>query len=393
MPNTHDRPISGRLEFVQNSPPTRGRVDLSLSNTIRGYPLPSQINCARVNNMVVSRKIALSVLVGVLVAGCSSNPLESTFNAAPATIPAATAAPSPPETTVPAGRILPFEGTPESVLFDQATSSLAILRHGPDPQSASTVTVIAPSGAQHTVVLPGPAPTLSGNSKGIAYLPTQGGYFTVDLSASKAAEVSIPNQADTMFTAIGVRADGRLVLGTADGAVYTLTADGAVGKKTDRIFSRVDALSTVGNDAVVLDRGQTLVTALDSDGTPQQALRAGEGATSMTADQQGRILITDTRGGQLLVFGVDPLIERQAYPVSSSPFGLAGSSTLAWVSQTAANAVVGYDLSTGIPVEKVRYPTVQQPNSLAFDDKSGTLYVVSGSGAGVQVIPHAAGGK
>jgi hypothetical protein len=53
--------------------------------------------------------------------------------------------------------------------------------------------------------------------------------------------------------------------------------------------------------------------------------------------------------------------------------------------------VIGYDLSTGIPVDKVRYPTVQQPNLLAFDQASGTLYVVSGSGAGVQVIEHAAG--
>ena len=61
------------------------------------------------------------------------------------------------------------------------------------------------------------------------------------------------------------------------------------------------------------------------------------------------------------------------------------------MSQTAANTVIGYDLSTGIPVEKVRYRTVQQPNSLAYDDKTGTLYVVSGSGAGVQVIRDAAG--
>ena len=72
---------------------------------------------------------------------------------------------------------------------------------------------------------------------------------------------------------------------------------------------------------------------------------------------------------------------------------MAGSPRLVWVSQTAANAVVGYDLATGIPVEKVRYPTVQQPDTLAVDDDSGTLYVVSGSGAGVQVIRNAAGAR
>lgn len=52
--------------------------------------------------------------------------------------------------------------------------------------------------------------------------------------------------------------------------------------------------------------------------------------------------------------------------------------------------MIGYDLSTGIPVEKVRHRTVQQPNLLAYDDVSGTLYVVSGTGAGVQVISGAA---
>jgi hypothetical protein len=100
--------------------------------------------------------------------------------------------------------------------------------------------------------------------------------------------------------------------------------------------------------------------------------------------------VADTRGEALLVFGTNPLMLRQQYPVKGAPYGLAGSSTLAWVSETATNTVVGYDLSTGIPVEKVRHRTVQQPNTLTFDDETGTLFVVSGSGAGVQVIPKAA---
>jgi DNA-binding beta-propeller fold protein YncE len=204
--------------------------------------------------------------------------------------------------------------------------------------------------------------------------------------------VSIPGETGTDFTAVARRGDGRLVLGSADGTAYTLDADGTVSNKA-KIFSRVDAIATVNNHAVVLDRGQTLVTALDNNGNPVQSLRAGEGATNLVADPLGRVLVTDTRGGQLLVFSVDPLIERQAYPVPSSPYGLAGSAKLAWVSQTATNAVVGYDLTTGIPVEKVRYPTVQQPNSLTLDEATGTLYVLSGAGAGVQAIPNAAGAR
>ena len=109
----------------------------------------------------------------------------------------------------------------------------------------------------------------------------------------------------------------------------------------------------------------------------------------MAADAAGRVLVADTRGNELLVYGVNPLILRQRYPVAGAPYGLTGSARLAWVSETATNTVVGYDLATGIPVEKVRYSTVRQPNSLAFDDESNTLFVVSGSGAGVQVIKEA----
>jgi DNA-binding beta-propeller fold protein YncE len=190
------------------------------------------------------------------------------------------------------------------------------------------------------------------------------------------------------------------VFGSADGAVYTLAAQtsgsgGSGGTATvesrNKIFARVDSLVTQGNTTVVLDRGQTSVTTIGADGRPELALRAGQGATTLAADPLGRVLVADTRGGELLVYGVDPLILRQAYPVRQSPYGLAGSRALAWVSQTTSNMVIGYDLSTGIPVERVRYPTVQQPNSLAFDEASDTLYVVSGSGAGVQIIERAAG--
>jgi DNA-binding beta-propeller fold protein YncE len=225
------------------------------------------------------------------------------------------------------------------------------------------------------------------------YASTRGGYFRIDLRTGTAGRVDVEGQSGTDFTAIARRADGKLVLGSADGAVYTLSSDSTVGASL-KIFARVDALVTQGNTAIVLDRGQTSVTTVSESGDDaDHALRAGEGATTMAADSAGRVLVADTRGDGLLVFGTNPLILRQRYPVHDAPYGLAGSSKLAWVSQTAINSVVGYDLASGIPVERVRYRTVQQPNTLAFDDASGTLYVVSGSGAGVQVIPNAAGIK
>ncbi|ETW22941.1 hypothetical protein MGAST_16960 [Mycobacterium gastri 'Wayne'] len=330
-----------------------------------------------------------------LVTACSSNPLQT----APPTIPPAQPAVSPPVSKAPAGVIRPLSGHPQAALYDNGTRRLAVLTPGAVPSAPSSITVFDDAQTPPRVItLPGPATAMTCDDHGTAYLATRGGYFVVDLSDGHVAQVGVADAAGTEFTAIARRADGKLVLGSADGAVYVLdseTAGTARVANRIKIFARVDSLVTQGNTAVVLDRGQTSVTTIGADGRAQQALRAGEGATTLAADPLGRVLVADTRGGQLLVYGCcserTPLILRQAYPVPQAPYGLAGSRELAWVSQTASNVVIGYDLSTGIPVEKVRYPTVQQPNSLAFDDVSGTLYVVSGSGAGVQVIEHAAG--
>ncbi|MCV7381123.1 hypothetical protein H7K38_21065 [Mycobacterium alsense] len=326
-------------------------------------------------------------------AGCSSNPLD----AAPPTIDPAGPAASPPVSRVPAGTVRPADARATAAIFDGTTHQLAVLappESPADPAAPATLTEFGdPHAAPRAVRLPGPATALTGDGRGSAFLSTRGGYFSVDLSTGHVARVSVTGAERSDFTAIARRADGRLVLGSADGAVYTLAApapDGTVASRS-KIFARVDALAAQGNTTAVLDRGQTSVTTIDADGRVRQSLRAGQGATTLTADPLGRVLVADTRGGQLLVYGVDPLILRQAYPVRQAPYGLAGSHGLAWVSQTASNTVIGYDLSTGIPVERARYPTVQQPNSLAFDEASGTLYVVSGSGAGVQVIEHAAG--
>ncbi len=327
------------------------------------------------------------IILACAVASCTSNPADTP----PPTIAPAQAAVSPPAVKPPAGVVRPMAARAQAAAFDAATSSLIVF--GADKAGHGLVTVMPAKGLGREVPLPAAATAMTGDGNGHVYLSTRGGYFTVDIAQGRANRVPVDGQGDTDFTAIAHRADGRLVLGSADGAVYTLSSDTAVGAQL-KIFARVDALVTQGNTAVVLDRGQTSVTTVDESGTKaQQALRAGEGATTMAADPAGRVLVADTRGGGLLVYTADPLMLRQRYPVHDAPYGLAGSSRLAWVSQTATNTVVGYDLATGIPVEKVRYPTVQQPDSMAFDEASGTLYVVSGTGAGVQVITNAGGGR
>ncbi len=332
-------------------------------------------------------RISAWIFAAVAVLGLSGCSSES-VDAPPPTIVPAQAAVSPPAAGTPAGVVRPLPGDAQEAVFDATTGALAVL--GPGPGGQSVITAVQGADAR-PVPRPAPATALVGDGAGLVFASTRGGYLRVDLVTAEATMVAVEGQEQTEFTAIARRADGRLVLGSADGAVFTLSSDTAVGSRL-KIFARVDDIVTQGNTAVVLDRSQSSVTAISEDGDKaEQALRAGEGATTMAADPAGRVLVADTRGGALLVYGIEPLILRQRYPVPEAPYGLSGSPTLAWVSQTAANAVIGYDLATGIPVEKVRYRTVQQPNSLVYDETSGTLYVVSGSGAGVQVIADAAG--
>ncbi len=340
-----------------------------------------------------SAGVRVGLLMPVLVlAACSSN----LVTAPPPTIPAAQPAVSPPAAQQPAGTVRPLHGQPSATFFDATTAQLVVLSPGGDLATPAIVTTLPPvPAAPRVFALPGPAAALTGDGRGTAYLSARGGYFVVDLTSGRTTKIDIDDAAGVDFTAIARRADGTMVLGSADGAVFTLASEPteeAKAKTTARadIFARVDAIVALGNTAVVLDRGQTSVTTVGKDGDPQYALRAGEGATTLATDPRGLALVADTRGDQLLVYGVDPLMLRQAYPVRGAPYGLAGSAELVWVTQTATNTVIGYDLATGIPVEKVRYPTVRQPNALAFDDTSGTLYVVSGDGGGVQVIEHAA---
>ena len=337
------------------------------------------------NRMTVRSLTAGLLVVTLLAAGCSKSPISTT----PKTIEPASAALSPPAETPPAGEVLPLGGNPQAAVIDAASGALVVFTPRSPNNDEANLTVFGRSEKPRNVRLGGPATAVAADGRGAAYAATRGGYFTVDLAAGTATRTTVEGEQNTDFTAIARRSDGRLVLGSSDGKALTLNGATVTGRA--EAFAHVDALVAQGDTAVVLDRAQTSVTELTPDGAPALALRAGLGATTIAADPMGRVLVADTRGGQLLVFGVDPLIERQAYPVGGSPYGITGSKTLVWVSLTASNTVVGYDLATGIPVEKVRYPTVQQPNALAFDDTTGTLYVVSASGAGVQVIRNAGG--
>jgi hypothetical protein len=276
------------------------------------------------------------------------------------------------------------------VVIDPRTGTVAVALTDPPRLHLSPLNARAAAHQRpvRQVPLPGPAADL--------VLAVDGGALLVPVTAP-ATLVSVPldggapSRTDLDGTPRGVVAvGGRIVVALGDRLVV-LDGDGA--QRTVPGFAEavrlVPAGIPAGSRVAVLDRARTAVSLVDpAAGQAGPALRAGNGAVNVVADRFGRVLVTDLRDGELLVFAGDPLLLRQRFPLPGAPYGLAydGRRDLAWVTLTARNEVVGLQMRGGEPVVVHRFPTVRQPDSVAVDPASGQVVVVSASGAGLQVI-------
>ncbi|MET9211288.1 MULTISPECIES: hypothetical protein [unclassified Nocardia] len=319
-----------------------------------------------------------SALVGaaalVLLTGCAG---EDGAPDVPTREPA-TAAVSPATATTPAGRVVPAAAT-KALLAERETGRLAAL-----DTAGTTLSLIDPAApaTARTVALPAAGAALAQGKPGEVLVAAQGRVLRVEVAAGTVTEVPV----DGDLHSVQMRTDGNLVVGTAGGKIVELRPDGSVARTVTGLVS-ADAIALTGENITVLDRKQTAVVSVRDDALGLM-LRAGDGAANAIADPEGRIIVTDTAGGELLVYSAGPLVLRQRFPVASSPYALAYDprSSTVWVTCTQSNEVVGYDLSTGIGVEVGRFPTLRQPDAVTVDPRTGDLFVASAAGDGLQRI-------
>ncbi|MFX0577068.1 YncE family protein [Nocardia nepalensis] len=322
-----------------------------------------------------------SVAALVLIAGCSTESDSDKLQ----TRPAATAAVAPTQTAPPTGDVLRLANPIGGLLAETGTGALVALDTGRD--AGATLFVIDPATLARdvrTLMLPARGVGLAQGKPGELLIPADHRIMRVDIASGVVTEVSV----DGDVRSVRYRDDGTLFVGTADGKVREFAPDGKVTETISGLAS-ADALALTGDHVSVLDRRQTSLTQLDlGKDRLGLALRAGEGATNLITDPFGRITVTDTAGNELLVYTAGPLVLRQRFPVGSSPYALAYDqrSDTVWVTCTQSNEVAGFDLSTGIPKEVGRYPTVRQPNSVTIDERTGDLFVGSATGDGLQRI-------
>ncbi|MGH3826408.1 MAG: YncE family protein [Pseudonocardiaceae bacterium] len=334
-----------------------------------------------------------TLLVAGLLAGCAAG----VSNTVPAAAPAVAPLGGPP----PAGTVVPLGAPATAVVVDSRTGTVAVALTDPPRLVLRTLDGPAPpqavppqDGPPREVPLPGPAADLVLAAPGgplLVPVATPGCLIRVPLQGGA------PSRTDLTGSARGAVTVGRA--GTAGGVTVVALGDRLVvltgSSKPVSIPGFSDATRLVpagapgGGKIWVLDRGRSAVSVVDvSSGVISPALRAGNGAANAVADRFARMLVTDTRDGELLAFAGDPPVLRQRFPLPGAPWALAydGRRDLAWVTLTARDEVVGLDVAAGEPVIVHRFRTVHEPNSVAVDPVSGRVLVASASGAGLQVI-------
>lgn len=323
-----------------------------------------------------TRSALAAVAAVTLLAGCSS---QDDVSHKPTREPATPAA-APAVAATPAGEVSP--STPISALLVEPATGVLVVATD-DGKSLRLIDRGATPAAERTVTLPAAAAALAPGKPGEILIPVPQRVLRLDVASGTLTEIPVDGDA----RAVAKRPDGGLVVGLAEGRVLILAADGSLTQTVKGLVS-VDAVVAAGEEIIALDPHQTLVTELDlGDNRPGLTLRTGDGATNMIGDHFGRVLVTDTAGNELLVYTADPLVLHQRFPVGSSPYALAYDqrSETVWVTLTSTNEVVGYDLSTGIPEEVGRFPTVRQPNTVTIDNR-GDMFVGSATGDGLQRI-------
>lgn len=321
---------------------------------------------------------SLAAVIGV-TAGCSSDDDSSSLN----TREPETAAVSPQTTTPPAGTVADerYGGAVAvtALAYDSASGHLATL-----VDAGSELLLTPTSGEARRVELAEPGTSVQDGVDGEVLVTTAAGITIVDAATGDTRDLAVDGGA----ASVRPYRDG-LAVGTPTGFVRIFDADGT---ETQTIggFAAVDGLSVTGDELVALDTAQTSVTSISVDSERLgPALRAGDGATNITDCANGAIVVADTTDNEVLILATDDLLLRQRFPVEGSPFAVACDDTdgTVWVTTTATNEVVGFDIASGIPVETERFATVRQPDTLAVDSQSGTLFVGSTVGEGVQVLP------
>jgi DNA-binding beta-propeller fold protein YncE len=298
---------------------------------------------------------------------------------------------APVPTVPPAGRQVQVGDAPEGVVVDPVTRTVAVSKRNPN----ELVLLDADTGAVRSrTPLPGFVRHLQ--------LAAPGGPVLVPVeSANSLVRVSLPDgRAGAPLFVGSVPHDATQAPNgtafTADelgGTVSAVRDDRVVKVFTDAV--QPAGIVPVGTTVGMVDVRKNTLTTYDADTlhilgeTP-----SGAGPTHLVADRHGRMIATDTRGNQVLVFEPQsqgpgsPPRQVAAIPQPGGPYGITYDPVRdrLWVASSGTNELAGYDMANPQPREIFRLPTVQNPYTVGVDPATGRLFVAGVSTGVVQII-------
>jgi len=333
--------------------------------------------------------------IGLLVAGCRSDtglPAPNTTPVpAPATAPAAEPATAGAPAVPPVGKVVPIGNAPEGIVIGTSGIGAVAVRN---PDGVELIDA-ATGAARQTVPTHGAARHLSlAGPDGPVLVPLEGSNELCELDLADGRVTS---------TVVGVGRQPHDAAQTAGGTIVVTNelGGGVVFVRAAAVVASLPAgpvqpggVAAVGDYAVVADVQGNGVWVYDGSTHRQMAQGpVGLKLTHTVAMSGDLAAFADTDGGAVFVEHIDPqLVQGAKIDTPGKPYGLAYDAVRRrlYVTLTASNLIRLIDVSD---VTKPRIlgdmPTVQQPNSVAVDPRSGNV-LVTGSDpdgrSGLQII-------
>jgi len=286
----------------------------------------------------------------------------------------------PPVSVTPAGTVVPLGGGLEGMVADAATGLVAIATAGPDG-----VVIVNHDGA---VVRRVP---LTGAPRHLEIDPATHLVLAPAEGSDKLETVDLVSGTVTSTTPVGrqphdaAAAAGRLFAGNELADSLSVIEGGMVTSVLP-MPAQPGGVATNGRTvAVVGVRGRQLEVIDAASLNPVGTIAAGVGPTHVVSGPDGRYYMADTQGDKVIVYEDQPkLAQVGTIDAAGAPYGLAvdaGRKHL-WVTLTARNELVEYDISASVPKRLASFPTVRQPNSVAVDPTTGLVFVAGATPAG-----------
>lgn len=210
-------------------------------------------------------------------------------------------------------------------------------------------------------------------------------------SASSGQETEIVATSAPVSTATKT-SDGTIIAGVTD-ENRALRLSGGEEKDFSTEYDSTEMVSVPvdGREDAVLRTNSRLTIIQDlkwADANAGAILRVGKGVGQLAPAEHGMALATDNIGSQLMVYLADDVVRLQkTIPVDESPWGVTYDSQnrQAWVTSTADNQLVAWDIAAPSMKEVERFNTVANALNVVVLD-SGAKVVASATGDGLQVI-------